>query len=427
MSFPRYSAYKESGASWMGLIPEEWCVGKIKHTTYLKGRVGWKGLTSDEFLVDGFAHLVTGTDFKKKFIDWGTCYCVTRERYEDDPFIQLEEDDLLITKDGTIGKIAIVKNLEKPSCLNSGVFLVRPLRSYVTQFLYWVLSSDVFKDFVDVNSQGSTIQHLYQNVFENFTFPLPDLNEQANIAQFLDHETAKIDALIAEQEKLIALLKEKRQAVISHAVTKGLDPNVKMKDSGVEWLGQVPEHWGVMPLKHFVSMKSGEQITSDEIEETGYYPVYGGNGFRGFTGSWTHEGEYCLIGRQGALCGNINYAKGKFWASEHAVVVTPKFTCDLLFLGELLTIMDLGQYSTSAAQPGLSVEVIGNIHIPFPSLSDQLNIGLFLREQINSLKSLAEESSSAIRLLQERRSALISAAVTGQIDVRNFVPEAEPA
>lgn len=210
MTFPAYPKYKDSGVEWLGNVPEQWDVKRIKHTTYLKGRVGWKGLTSSEYLDDGYAYLVTGTDFGSKFIRWKTCYCVDQTRYEDDPFIQLRNGDLLITKDGTIGKLAIVNDLDRPACLNSGIFLVRPETDYISEYLYWVLSSTAFAIFCDLSSLGSTIQHLYQNVFENFSFPIPTLAEQAAIAAFLDRETAKIDELVAEQRRLIELLKEKR-------------------------------------------------------------------------------------------------------------------------------------------------------------------------------------------------------------------------
>ena len=144
MSFGPYEHYKESGIQWLGAVPKHWDVSRIKYTSYLKGRVGWKGLTSDEYLNDGYSYLVTGTDFGSKVINWRECYCVDKARYEDDPFIQLRNGDLLITKDGTIGKLALVSGLDRPACLNSGIFLVRPLHSYLTEYLFWVLSSRSF-------------------------------------------------------------------------------------------------------------------------------------------------------------------------------------------------------------------------------------------------------------------------------------------
>ena len=270
MSLRRYSEYKDSGVVWLGNLPSHWVCKRVKQNTYLKGRVGWKGLTSDEYLEDGFAYLVTGTDFSQKVISWANCHCVAEERYEDDTFIHLRNGDLLITKDGTIGKLALVANLDKPACLNSGIFLVRPESDYQTEFMYWVLSSKSFATFCDLSSLGSTIQHLYQNVFENFSFPIPSLLEQTAIATFLDRETEKIDGLIAEQEKLIALLAEKRQATISHAVTKGLNPDAPMKDSGVTWLGEVPAHWGETRLKY------ATKLIVDCPHETPIYDDAGG-------------------------------------------------------------------------------------------------------------------------------------------------------
>jgi len=241
--YQSYAKYKDSGVEWLGDVPEHWELTRVKFESYVKARVGWHGLKSDDFTDKG-AYLITGQDFVGSNINWDNCYHCDFERYEQDPYIQLQENDLLITKDGTIGKIALVKNLNGKATLNSGIFVVRPLtNSYTDKFYFWLLQSNSFTGFVDFNKTGSTIVHLYQDTFVNFKYAMPDFNEQQKIANFLDHETAKIDTLIEKQQRLIELLKEKRQAVISHAVTKGLNPNAPMKDSGVEWLGEVPEHW----------------------------------------------------------------------------------------------------------------------------------------------------------------------------------------
>lgn len=243
MSFPKYGAYKDSGVEWLGAVPAHWGMSRVKFDSYVKARVGWHGLKSDEFTDEG-PYLVTGSDFKDRTVDWKNCYHCTLERYEQDSYIQLKEGDLLITKDGTIGKLILVEKIPDRATLNSGIFVVRPLdKSYSTQFYFWLLQSSAFYGFINIHKTGSTISHLYQETFENLPYATPQIAEQIQIARFLDHETARIDALIAEQQRLIELLKEKRQAVISHAVTKGLDPAGPMKDSGVEWLGQVPAHW----------------------------------------------------------------------------------------------------------------------------------------------------------------------------------------
>lgn len=184
------------------------------------------------------------------------------------------------------------------------------------------------------------------------------------------------------------------------------------KDSGVEWLGEVPEHWSIYALKRIADLKSGESITAEDIEEEGEFAVFGGNGRRGFTKRYTHEGTYALIGRQGALCGNINYATGKFWASEHAVVAVPKLAVETHWLGELLRAMNLNQYSVSAAQPGLSVEIVGNLRIPVPPESEQTAIASFLDHETAKIDALVAEQEKLITLLQEKRQAVISHAVT---------------
>ena len=217
-------AMKDSGIDWLGKIPKHWEVKIIKHTTYVKGRIGWKGLRSDEFLEFSDSYVVTGTDFHNGTIKWESCYQVPIDRYEDDPFIKLQNDDLLITKDGTIGKIAIVKDMPKIATLNSGVFLTRPLENeYYQEFMYWILYSDVFKSFYDFNKSGSTIQHLYQNVFNEFKYPLPPIKEQIEIVNHINYKTDELDLVISKTKQEIELLKEYKTALISEVVTGKVD------------------------------------------------------------------------------------------------------------------------------------------------------------------------------------------------------------
>jgi type I restriction enzyme S subunit len=186
----------------------------------------------------------------------------------------------------------------------------------------------------------------------------------------------------------------------------------RTKPSGVEWLGDVPEHWQVMKLHHMVRMKSGSAITSVEMDDDGDYPVFGGNGVRGKFPDFTHEGDYVLIGRQGAECGNINYAHGKFWASEHAVVAMPDRKLEYRWLGETLRAMNLNQYSQAAAQPGLSVEVIGRLKLPFPPLAEQQRIAAFLDWKTGQIDALIARKKELLEKLKEKRIAVITRAVT---------------
>lgn len=222
---PNSNNYVDSNIMWIGAYPSRWNLTQVKYEAYVKARVGWHGLKSDDFTDEG-PYLVTGSDFKSTNISWSDCYHCDLKRYEQDPYIQLKNGDLLITKDGTIGKVALVQQLaiNEKATLNSGVFVVRPLESnFLSGFYFWLLQSRVFTDFVDYNKTGSTIVHLYQDTFVNFSYASPKFKEQTQIAAFLDHETAKIDKLIDLQLLQIELLKERRTALISAAVTGKID------------------------------------------------------------------------------------------------------------------------------------------------------------------------------------------------------------
>lgn len=188
------------------------------------------------------------------------------------------------------------------------------------------------------------------------------------------------------------------------------------KDSGVEWLGEIPAHWEVKALKRLVSLRAGSAITAESIEEVGDFPVFGGNGIRGFTSSYTHEGEFPLIGRQGALCGCVNFASGRFWASEHAVVAAPQAEIHPYWLAHLLRAMSLNSYSESAAQPGLAVDTISALHVPAPGVSEQRAIAAFLDRETAKIDALMAKKERLIELLQEKRTALITRAVTKGLD-----------
>ena len=211
---------KDSGIELIGEIPESWNINKIKYTSYVKGRIGWQGLSSDEYATEG-PYLITGTDFVDGKIKWSTCNHVESWRYNQDPYIQIKKNDVLITKDGTIGKVAIIDNIPDKTTLNSGVMVIRPLKnSYDPSYLFWILKSNQFIDFIDLIKQGSTIQHLYQKTFDNFPIVLPNsFEEQKQIVDYLDKKTTKTDKLISKVELQIKQLEEFRESLISSAVT----------------------------------------------------------------------------------------------------------------------------------------------------------------------------------------------------------------
>ncbi len=414
-----YPEYRDSGMEWLGEIPRTWQAYTGKR---LFSSVRTPALSNDEQLAASQKYGVIPQTLMMQLNDSKVMLALKGT----DSFRHVEKNNFVISLRSFEGGI---EHSNYQGCVSPAYTVLKSVNDISFSFYRYLLKSEPYISALQASTDslrdGKSINY---EQFGAITLPSPSLPEQSIIAHFLDHETAKIDNLIEKQQQLIELLKEKRQAVISHAVTKGLNPDVPMKDSGVEWLGEVPKHWHICKLKWFANLKSGDFITSNSIEPEGNYPVYGGNGLRGYYSYFTHNGEYVLIGRQGALCGNINYAIGKFWASEHAVVVTPNERAVTIWLGELLRIMNLNQYSVSAAQPGLAVERITDLYIPIPPYQEQINIGTYISKYISLDKNLIEHSTDNIELLKERRTALISAAVTGKIDLRNWtapISEAE--
>jgi type I restriction enzyme S subunit len=265
---------------------------------------------------------------------------------------------------------------------------------------------------------GSIQRNLYWPHLKRVSAFLPPISEQTAIVRFLDHFDRRIRRYIRAKQKLIRLLEEQKQAIIHRAVTRGLDPNVQLKDSGFEWLGKVPEHWEVRRLKTLCTMKSGDGITAFLIESSGDFPVYGGNGIRGYTTGFTHDGDFVLIGRQGALCGNVHIARGRFWASEHAVVASLKANNSLEWFASLLEAMNLNQYSIAAAQPGLAVERILNLWVPVPLSEEQVKIGADIAESTVNIDIAIARAKREIELFNEYRTRLIADVVTGKLDVQ---------
>jgi type I restriction enzyme S subunit len=246
----------------------------------------------------------------------------------------------------------------------------------------------------------------------------PPLDEQAHISAFLDGETAKIDALIAEQKRLIELLKEKRQAVISHAVTKGLDPNAPMKPSSIESLGEVPAHWPIVAIKRFSTLQRGYDLTDAERTD-GPYPVVTSGGISGSHGSFMAPCPGVVTGRYGST-GRLFYVEDDFWPHNTSLYVSHFHGNHSRFVWYSLQTVDFAAHCAKAAVPGIDRNDIHVLPVAVPPIDEQLAIVEYLDAGTAKLDTLTAEAQRAIDLLQERRTTLISAAVTGQIDVRDF-------
>ena len=214
---------RNSEVEWIGDIPKHWKINKIKFSAYVKGRIGWQGLRSEE-LVDSGPYLITGTDFTEGGIDWKKCYHITQERYQQDANIQIKNHDLLITKDGTIGKLAYIEHMPDVASLNSHLLVIRPLENkFTNRYMYWILQSKQFEYYMNLTQRGSTFNALSQEMVENFTFSCPPIEEQENITKFVDKITTFMDEMLYRISCQIKKLQEYKKTLFSSTVTGKID------------------------------------------------------------------------------------------------------------------------------------------------------------------------------------------------------------
>ena len=280
-------------------------------------------------------------------------------------------------------------------------FVYRPLHSSSSRYLNYVLRSRPLVNLYAANSKGIRPAQwdLQPERLDQIRIPAPLLPTQRAIADYLDRETTEIDGMRADLDEIERLLRERRTAFIGSTVRQG------------------SSHGKKVSLQSVASIHAGDTITSSEITEHGEYRVYGGNGVRGYCDRSNHLEDKVLVGRQGALCGNVHLARGPFYASEHALVVEPRIKVSLDWLTFVLQDQKLGQLSMSAAQPGITASAVGLQRIHIPPLPEQRRIADEINHETAEVDSMLSDITKLRDLLAERRAALISAAVTGQIDI----------
>jgi type I restriction enzyme S subunit len=445
MSFPRYPAYKDSGVEWLGEVPEHWELKKLKHCILRLGSGGTPESSNPEFWAD---HDSEGSIPWVAIGDMSAVLCVTSTAKSLSP-LGLSSRSLEIFPSGSLlysiyaslGKVAI---LGIDAAFNQAILAILPNTQSASQpFLrYWLESLERHLEYY---ASSNTQANLNAAKVLNYPVSVPSLCEQHAIATFLDRETAKIDALIAEQQRLIELLQEKRQAVISQAVTKGLNPGAPMKDSGVEWLGDVPEHWEVLPCRAILNERDER---NNDYRSDYYLSLVAGRGVipydeKGDIGNKKPEDlGKCKHVREGDFVINsMNYGIGSYGVSRYDGVCSPVYIVVTPieartrpgFAFRVLENKWFQQYAQSfgngilAHRCAIGWDVLKNIKAGLPPENEQLDILRYLDEQTSRFESLIAEAEKQVNLLKERRSALISAAVTGQIDVRGLAPETSAA
>lgn len=439
MTFPAYPEYKPSGFDWLPEVPAYWVDRKIARD--IPFVVGWTPPSGKDEYYDGDLPWVTIADMTQMTVE-DTKSKISHLAVRDKGAKVVPAGSMLFSFKLSVGKIAFLTIDSYTNEAIAGFLPCGPL-----DLEYWKYAAPEFiPRYGRANIYGATL--LNQELISSVRFFAPARAEQTQIARFLDHETARIDALIEEQQRLIELLKEKRQAVISHAVTKGLDPTVPMKDSGVEWLGEVPEHWTVTKLKF---------VTDQVVDCPHETPIYDPDGdylvirtadidqgvlkpeqmYRLDREQYTHRTR-----RMGLEKNDVVYSReGERWG--HAALVPQddlyalgqrmmqlrvcSNVCPEFFMYQLNSVATYrqGEVDTvGATAPHVNISTVINYYLMLPAIAEQREISQYLSKTLDGLDCLLGESLEMKGLLQERRSTLISAAVTGKIDVRDWQPPA---
>jgi len=434
MSLPKYREYKASGLDWVRQVPSHWRRTKTKYVCHFS--TGWTPPTGDIAAYQGENLWATISDLGKKTI------FRTAKRISDSAALQSRMElvpagSLMFSFKLSIGQVSFAG---QPMYTNEAIASFRESSLLSLNFAYYAFPLFLVQN-AEENIYGAKL--LNQELIRGAAFTLPPREEQAAIAAFLDRETAKIDALIAEQEKLVALLAEKRQAAISHAVTKGLDPKAPMKDSGVAWLGEVPAHWEMKRVKDCgCEVVDCKNRTPESHDDGDYFVVRTScvkdGRFNPEPGYWTDEAnfvEWTAKGRPRA--GDVLFTREAptgeaclapealdFCLGQRMMYIRP---AKKVLLSEFLLYSIYGglarerisEKSKGSTVGHLRVGEVGELPLLVPPLDEQRTLIGFVGEELSRLRMLAAVSERAIALMTERRSALIAAAVTGQIDVRN--------
>lgn len=438
-----YPAYKDSGVEWLGRVPEHWAVCKLsfRYSIELGKMLDEKKLTKTSLV----------PYLRNQDVQWGSINTQDLPEMDIHPEelerYTIRDGDLLVCEGGDVGRAAIWRGENAAFGYQKALHRLRHRSSGTdtAEFFFFSLLTAKQRGVFEESDSKATIAHLPAEKFRQYRFAFPPLNEQQAIAAHLNRETARIDALVAKKTRFIELLREKRQALITHAVTKGLDSSVKMKDSGVEWLGEVPEYWAVCKLSFRYSIELGKMLDEKRIARTSLMPY-----LRNQDVQWDvinsedlpemdiHPEEvlrYTVRSGDLLVCEGGDIGRAAIWRGENDVFGYQKALHRLrprnaevdaadFFFFALMTAKARGVFEESdskATIAHLPAEKFRQYRFAFPPEQEQREIAGYVRTQTARLDEILVENERSIELLKERRSALITAAVTGQIDLREVV------
>lgn len=401
---------KPSGIDWMGDIPESWKVRPLKYLAKC----------NQDVLLE-----TTAPDYSFRYVDIGS---VTYERgitgyqelrFEDSPSRARRKvsvgDTIISTVRTYLKAIAIISDSENV-IVSTGFAVYTPDEAIYPQYLYYFCKSEGFVQEIDKNSYGIAYPAINTDLLSRICIAYPCYEEQQAIADFLDKECAQIDSIAADLAKQISLLQQYKKSLITETVTKGLDKSVPMKDSGVEWIGEIPTHWDKKRMKYFLSVSSGEAITNDQLED-GEYPVYGGGKQMGYFNKANVDKNQILIGRVGANCGCVTITHTPSWATDNALVV--QTLCYFKYIYYILISADLNRLNEANAQPLITGAKVGNCVVPFTAnYTEQKQIAQYLDERCEKIEGLIIGKQKQLETIIQHKKSLIYEYVTGKKRVK---------
>lgn len=430
----RYDEYKDSGVEWIGEVPSHWEVCKLKHIAKINGRVGYKGYTTADLVPEGQgAYTIGGKHITNCVIDLSNADYISWEKYYESPEIMVRKGDLLMAQRGSLGKVAFVEKKIGPATINPSLVLLNHIK-VDGKFLYYSLMSDNILTTIGILNTATAVPMISQNQIENMAILFPRLSEQTAIANYLDKKCSEIDNVISAQQKRIALLQELKQSVITHAVTKGLNPNVEMKDSGVEWIGKVPKTWEVAPIKRYAKIFTGN-TPSTKIEK--YYDSEDIN--------WFTPGDFykdtliesakkisevsrkenaCrmfppksvyMIGIGGTI-GKIATCEEEASANQQINIIVPNANTDYKYLAYCVRCQkeEIILSANVVTLPIINQDKTGYLFMPHPQKTEQNSIVNYLDKKCASIDSSISKAQHQVELLQEYKQSLITEVVTGK-------------
>ena len=313
------------------------------------------------------------------------------------------------------GNIAIAKNLINNCGFGSSELFIFRVRNINRKYFFYLLQEEKIKEVCKSTMIGTGgLKRISPTFMRNLLLPIPTTLEQQSIATYLEQKCSEIDELITLQEEMITKLQSYKQSVITEAVTKGLDKNVPLKDSGIEWIGEIPEHWKVVKIKYLAKIKSGDSISSNELIQAGIYEVYGGNGLMGYCNKNNVNGFNIIIGRVGALCGNVRLISDSKFITDNALILNCFDNALYPYMYIMLKAANLNNLNTSNAQPLITGSKVLNVSLPIPPLSEQQSIANYLDQKCSEIDELISIKQQKIEKLKDYKKSLIFECVTGK-------------